>query len=111
MSASPSAPVTVIIVNFNAGERLLRCLSCLAEQDTPPERIVLIDNCSTDGSAVAAREWVTRDGRLLTRLEQIDSSVNIGFAAANNRAVANCTTEFVALLNPDAFPDRCWLTK
>lgn len=111
MSASPSAPVTVIIVNFNAGERLLRCLSCLAEQDTPPERIVLIDNCSTDGSAVAAREWVTRDGRLVTRLEQIDSSVNIGFAAANNRAVANCTTEFVALLNPDAFPDRCWLTK
>jgi GT2 family glycosyltransferase len=47
--------VTVIIVNFNGGEYLLQCLSCLAEQDTPPEQIVLINNCSTDGSAAAAR--------------------------------------------------------
>ena len=110
MPISPSAPVTVIIVNFNGGEHLLRCLACLADQETPPERIVLIDNCSTDGSAAAAREWVARDGRLTARLEQIDSTVNSGFAAANNRAVEACTTEFVALLNPDAFPDRGWLT-
>jgi GT2 family glycosyltransferase len=102
--------VTVIIVNFNGGEHLLRCLSCVADQDTPPERIVLIDNASTDGSAAAAREWVARDGRLKARLEQMDSTVNAGFAAANNRAVEACTTEFVALLNPDAFPDRGWLT-
>lgn len=110
MSVSPSAPVTVVIVNFNGGEHLLRCLSCLADQETPPERIVLFDNCSTDGSAAAAREWVARDGRLAARLEQIDSAVNAGFAAANNRAVEGCTTEFVALLNPDAFPDPGWLT-
>jgi len=110
MSASPSAPVTVIIVNFNGGEHLVRCLSCLADQDTPPERIVLVDNRSTDGSAAAAREWVARDGRLAARLEQIDSAVNAGFAAANNRAVEDSATEFVALLNPDAFPDRGWLT-
>jgi GT2 family glycosyltransferase len=110
MSVSPPAPVTVIIVNFNGGEHLLRCLSCLADQDTAPERIILIDNCSTDGSAAAARNWVARDGRLAARLEQIDSAFNAGFAAANNRAVERSTTEFVALLNPDAFPDRGWLT-
>jgi len=102
--------VTVIIVNLNGGDHLLRCLSCLAEQDTPPERIVLIDNCSTDGSAASAREWVARDGRLAGRLEEVDSATNTGFAAANNRGVESCTTEFVALLNPDAFPDRGWLT-
>ena len=110
MSVCPSASVTVIIVNFNGGEHLLRCLACLADQDTDPERIILIDNCSTDGSAVAARDWVARDGRLAARLEQIDSAVNVGFAAANNRAVERSTTEFVAVLNPDAFPDRGWLT-
>jgi GT2 family glycosyltransferase len=102
--------VTVVIVNYNGGEHLLRCLACLAGQETPPERIVLVDNGSTDGSATAVREWVARDGRLATRLEQLDSSVNAGFAAANNRAIEDCTTEFVALLNPDAFPDRGWLT-
>jgi glycosyltransferase involved in cell wall biosynthesis len=56
------------------------------------ERIVLIDNCSTDGSAAAAREWVARDGRLTARIEQIDSAVNAGFAATNNRAVEACRT-------------------
>lgn len=109
MSVSPLAPVTVIIVNFNSGDLLLRCLECVAEMETQPERILLIDNGSTDGSGAAARVWVARDGRLAARLEQIDSAVNVGFAAANNRAVEDSTTEFVALLNPDAFPDRGWL--
>ena len=109
MPVSPVAPVTVVVVNFNGGEHLLRCLACLAEQEAVPERIVLIDNGSTDGSAAAAREWAARDGRLAARLEQIDSIVNLGFAAANNRAVEKSTTEFVALLNPDAFPDPGWL--
>lgn len=30
--------------------------------------------------------------------------VNCGFAAANNRAIVTCDTDFAALLNPDAFP-------
>ncbi len=36
---------------------------------------------------------------------------NLGFAAANNRGVAMCGTEFVVLLNPDAFPEQDWLEK
>jgi GT2 family glycosyltransferase len=34
---------------------------------------------------------------------------NLGFAAANNLAVQACGTEFIALLNPDAFPEPGWL--
>jgi GT2 family glycosyltransferase len=36
---------------------------------------------------------------------------NIGFAGANNQALARCTTPLVVLLNPDAFPDPDWLEK
>lgn len=32
-----------------------------------------------------------------------------GFAGGNNHALAHCDTEFVALLNPDAFPEPGWL--
>ena len=34
---------------------------------------------------------------------------NIGFAAANNLAAARSSAGFIALLNPDAFPDPPWL--
>lgn len=38
-------------------------------------------------------------------------SDNLGFAAGNNRAIAQCSTEYVALLNPDAFAEPDWLEK
>jgi len=38
-------------------------------------------------------------------------SANLGFAKANNLAIEECDTEFVALLNPDAFPEADWLSK
>ncbi len=109
MSVSSTLPVTIVIVNFNGGDHLLRCLDHLAEQTIPPERIVLVDNGSTDRSFPDACELVARDARLTGLVELIESTGNLGFAAANNRAVEGCRTEFVALLNPDAFPDRGWL--
>jgi GT2 family glycosyltransferase len=35
----------------------------------------------------------------------------LGFAAGNNLALAGCNSEFIALLNPDAFPEPDWLEK
>jgi GT2 family glycosyltransferase len=95
--------VTVIIVNWNGGDLLRRCLSDLLRQTVPPARILVMDNDSSDGSAerVAGLPGVTV--RML--------GGNLGFAAGNNRAFAECDTEFVALLNPDAFPEPDWLEK
>ena len=103
------APVTVIVVNWNGGDDLLRCLSCLATQRLPPARIMVVDNGSTDGSVDAAARMVADDPRLasLTQFHRLDA--NVGFAAANNLAVSRCDSEFVALLNPDAFPEPGWL--
>jgi len=101
--------VAVIIVNHNSGDCLARCLSCLAAQQQLPTRIVVIDNASEDGSVTAARQMAEQDDRLASRIEFHAAGENLGFAAANNRAVAMCDTEFVALLNPDAFPKPGWL--
>lgn len=93
--------VSVIIVNYNSGELLLRCVQHCLRQAVLPDAIFVVDNASSDGS-VQAVEGLPRVH--LLRMEQ-----NIGFAAANNRAIERCDTEFVALLNPDAFPDPGWL--
>lgn len=109
LSAGKPVPVTVVIVNFNGGEHLPRCLACLAGQSAPPERIVVIDNASSDGSLPAARAIVAETPALAERTTIDEAGRNLGFAAASNRGIAAATTEFVALLNPDAFPEPDWL--
>jgi len=103
------APVTVVIVNFNAGQTLLRCLACLAEQTILPERIILIDNASTDGSLEGVRELLAERPELASRTAIDETGSNLGFAAASNRGIAAAETEFVALVNPDAFAEPGWL--
>jgi GT2 family glycosyltransferase len=94
--------VTVIIVNWNSGALLAECLRCLKLQTLTSAHVLVVDNASSDGSIAAA-------GIPADNVELLQMDVNLGFAAANNRALAACDTEFVALLNPDAFPEPDWL--
>jgi len=98
-----SQPVSIIVVNWNAGELLTRCLQALVRQTLQPRQIYVVDNASRDGSC----DRIPADFPEVTliRLEQ-----NIGFAAGNNLAVRRANgCEWIALLNPDAFPEPKWL--
>ena len=47
--APPSgAPITVVLINYNGGETVLRCIRSLRGQMQPPERIVFVDNGSAE---------------------------------------------------------------
>jgi GT2 family glycosyltransferase len=95
--------VGVVIVNKNAGPHLAQVLQSLDRQTARPHRIVVVDNASDDGSLDGL------DERFPT-VELVRSNANLGFAAANNLAVQMCEDcEFVAFLNPDAFPEALWL--
>lgn len=95
--------VSVIIVNWNSGALLRECLRHLRAQTLPPNRVYVVDNASSDGSAEDLGHW--------DRLVLIRNDCNLGFAAGNNLALSRCDTEFVALLNPDAFPEPEWLER
>lgn len=99
------ALVTVIIVNWNGLLHLPRCLRALRAQTMRAFEVLIMDNGSTDGSAELVP--ALQDPRFtLVRLGS-----NHGFARANNRAVAQAATPWVALLNPDAFPEPDWLNR
>lgn len=93
----------VVIVNLNGGELIERALTALDRQTVIPHRVIVVDNASTDGSVDGIE---ARHGRVeVVRLER-----NVGFAAGNNLAVRMADDcEWVALLNPDAFPEPGWL--
>lgn len=95
--------VTVVIVNWN-GERFLgRCLSALQEQTVIPNEIILVDNASSDASIEIVGCYPSV--RVLLQKK------NLGFACGNNVAIqaSAVDSEWIALLNPDAFPDPRWL--
>jgi len=91
-----SPKTSVIIVSFNTREILRACLARLFEvtHDLDVEAIV-VDNNSSDASA----DMVERD---FPNVKLIRSTVNLGFAAANNLGFKQAGGEFVLLLNPDA---------
>jgi len=94
--------VAVLIVNWNGGAYLTTALAALSKQRRPADRIIVVDNASTDGS----RDIVAR----LPGVEVIALDENVGFAAGNNIAaetVSDC--DWLAFLNPDAFPEPEWL--
>jgi len=87
--------LSIIIVNWNTRQLLLDCLSSIACSG-PPDGIEIwvVDNASTDGSAEAVRAAFP-DVRLIV------NRGNVGFAAANNQAIAASRGELVLLLNSD----------
>jgi GT2 family glycosyltransferase len=93
--------VTVIIVNWNSGELLAECIRLLEAQTVQPQRILVVDNASSDDSANFEGKY--------SHVTLLRMKNNLGFAAGNNVGLSECDTEFVALLNPDAFPEPDWL--
>ncbi|WP_419253377.1 glycosyltransferase family 2 protein [Caulobacter sp. ErkDOM-YI] len=98
-----SAPsISVIIVSYESGPTLQRCLAGLAAQTFTDFEILLVDNASTDGAPQAA---VAAD----PAIRFLEPGANLGFAAGNNLAVKSARGRWLALLNPDAYPEPGWL--
>lgn len=102
-AGNPRAPaITVVVVNFNGGDYLRRCMASLAVQTFADFEVILVDNASTDGSLETLAE-------LPSRTTILRETVNHGFAVANNLAVDRSRAKWIALLNPDAEAESDWL--
>ncbi|HXP86813.1 MAG TPA: glycosyltransferase family 2 protein [Bryobacteraceae bacterium] len=86
--------VSVTIVTYNSGRFIKRCLESVLEQKYPQLEVVVVDNASTDGTVDILEPFAGR-----CRLYYNDE--NLGFAAAQNQAIALAQGEFILSLNPD----------
>lgn len=96
------ATVSVIVVSYNGQVWLERCLGAAVAQLEPGDELILVDNASTDDSVDFVR-------RTFPRVQIVEASANLGFAAGNNAGVRAAGGEYVALLNNDAAPQPGWL--
>jgi len=75
-------PYSLVIVTYNHADTVPACLRAVAALEPAPERLIVIDNASNDGSAGVAAAHAGRPP-----VEVIREDRNTGFAAAANLEV------------------------
>lgn len=87
--------LTIIIVNWNGGELLCRCLASIRRHADPKSvQVIVMDNNSGDGS----RETAQRE---FPEMRVVNTGGNLGFGRANNLAREHVSAPLVLFLNPD----------
>lgn len=91
--------VAVLIVNYNAGDALTRCVESVLSQGRAVQ-LVVVDNDSGDGSAKRVQDLFGR----LDHVAVLFNEENTGFSRAVNQAaeaVRDGPETFLLILNPD----------
>ncbi len=87
-------PVSVVIVNYNAGKILAECIQSALPQVS---EVLVVDNASSDFSLELCMQRFPEE----PKLRIIRNASNLGFAAACNIGAAQATAPYMLFLNPD----------
>lgn len=96
--------IAVVVVTYNRKVLLERCLTALTTQTRRPDRIVLVDNASTDGTLEMLTEhgWLTRDD--LELLPLTDNTGGAGGFSAGIAHAAKIGADWIWIMDDDAVP-------
>lgn len=84
--------VSAVVVNYNAGLLLKKCIESLVRCPVV-QKIIIVDNASTDGSLDVVANFKS--------ILIIKNSDNLGFSRACNLGLKSTDSAFVLFLNPD----------
>jgi GT2 family glycosyltransferase len=97
--------VSVIVLNWNGKEHILRCLHCIDALKYSKKRLqlIVVDNGSSDGSQKAIRDFLKQQRAKYLQAKLIKLPQNVGAPAAMNRALDQLheSAEFVWKLDND----------
>ena len=89
--------LSIIVIAMNVKELIEECFTAVRNStDNLNKEIIYVDNGSKDGSVGLVREK-------FPEVIVVESSVNLGFARANNLGYTKAQGKYVLLLNSDAF--------
>ena len=92
MSENPL--VSVIVLNYNAGELLLNCIESIKKSAYKNLEIIVVDNISTDKSQEICKEKYPN-------IKLIQNDENFGYCEGNNIGIRKAKGVFIMILNPD----------
>jgi GT2 family glycosyltransferase len=89
--------LSVVIVTHDSREAVRGTLPALLAELEEGDELIVVDNASTDGTPDEVR-GLAPEARL------IETGVNLGYGAGNNRGAEAASGELLVFLNPDAVP-------
>ena len=92
MSENPL--VSVIVLNYNAGELLLNCVESIKKSAYKNLEVIVVDNISTDKSQEICKEKYPD-------IKLIQNDENFGYCEGNNIGIRKARGDFIMILNPD----------
>ena len=102
MSENPL--VSIIILNYNAGDLLLNCVDSVFKSTYPNFEVIIVDNLSTDNSHIRCKEK-------FEKIQLIENKKNLGYCEGNNVGIKSANGEFILILNPDTIVEPDWLNE
>jgi GT2 family glycosyltransferase len=94
--------VSIIILNYNAGQLLTDCVNSILHSDYSNYEIIVVDNASKDQSHIKCKQS-------FTQVRLIENAENLGYCEGNNIGIRNSKGEFVVILNPDTLVEPNWV--
>ena len=88
--------ISVIIPAYNVVEWLERCLDSVLSQTYTNLEVLLIDDGSTDGTAVIVDDYAQKDGRIVAVHQK-----NAGLVAVREKGITLATGEYVSFVDGD----------
>ncbi len=94
--------ISIIVLNYNAGELLLNCINSLKKSTYQNIEILVVDNISSDDSH-------TKCKKQFPDIKLIQNRKNLGYCGGNNVGIKEAKGEFIVILNPDTIVEENWL--
>ncbi|WP_054031288.1 glycosyltransferase [Desulfatitalea tepidiphila] len=102
---------SIIVLTFNQLEYTKKCIDSVFACTRPPFELIMVDNGSSDGTTSYLRQ-VQKESRCDDiQVKIVENKKNIGFAAGNNRGLAQADGDYIVLLNNDVVVTPGWLEK
>jgi glycosyltransferase involved in cell wall biosynthesis len=89
--------VSIALCTYNGQKYLAEQIESLLNQSYQHFEVIIVDDCSTDGTFAIATDFATRDARI----KCFANDVNLGFNKNFEKALNLCTGDFIAICDQD----------
>ena len=98
--------VSIIVPIYNAQKYLKRCMDSILQQTYTDIEVILVDDGSTDDSAVLCKEYADKDVRVHYIYQE-----NAGPDYARKKGVRASTGEYLTFVDADDYVEPCMIQK